>query len=92
MINRVDETENITGSIGNLTTENLSSTPKLLSALQQMVQDDKVHQKIVEITVEERDHLVQLFEELNLPLSDEVPIYTYFENILVEIMLGAAVS
>ncbi|UCG00425.1 MAG: hypothetical protein JSW11_12345 [Candidatus Heimdallarchaeota archaeon] len=92
MITRANEMENITGSIGNLTAKNLSSAPKLLSALQQMVQDDKINQKIVEITVKERDHLVQLFEELNFPLSCNNPIHVYFENILLEIILAETVS
>lgn len=92
LVTREDDIRSITEPIYNVTAKDLSSVPKLLSALQKMVQDNFTQQMNVQITVEERDLIVQLFEELNIPLSDVYETFIFFEDVLFVIILGAIVS
>ena len=91
LITREFKPEDITEPITNLTSDDLESVPKLLSALQEMAQNETILQKIIKITGEERDLILQLFEQINLPLSTD-PQYVYFENACFEVAISAVVS
>lgn len=91
-VTRVPSSENVTDPIGNLTASDLIDSPILLEVLETMVTNETIMEFSSDITEEEANILIEVFEDNGMPIGEYPQQYFYYTMVLFYIDLIIAVE